>query len=160
MIELLITLGLIGVVLSLAYGLYTLGVTLHSRGIERATVQQEERYLQEYLSRELRFAYGAEIYPVLDEETLVIGEKETILYTSPEGIMQRRGASAARLVVPLNHVHNLTFDAGENPELLLISYEVDRAQGSPPDGVELVIRLFNTDLPAANGTVIKYLPEP
>lgn len=166
-IELLIALALVGLVLALGYSIYRLGVTLYSRGVDQSTLQQEERYLLEFLPREFRFAYDVELFSS-PEEVPMLTENEKILYSDPRGIWQKQGTSDASLFLPVDRVtYDLAFGSQEKSGALLVGYKVSLAKSSPPANYkELSVHLFNAELEDKGeftdtwATVIKYSTEP
>lgn len=62
---------------------------MYSHSADQAMVQQQERYLIEFLPRELRYAYDVELFASL-EEVPVLEDSQTILYSDTRGVWQKR----------------------------------------------------------------------
>lgn len=166
LVELLIVLALVGLVLSLGFSVYALGAKMYSRGSDKATLQQEERYLMEFLPRELRFAYGVELYSSL-EEIPALTEGHTVLYSDSQGIWQRQGLADPRLILPADQVtYDIAFGYEEASGTLVLGYRVGLAKsGLPKDYKEVPVRLLNAQLAEdeyvdAWAKVIMYSREP
>ena len=157
LVELLIALSLIGLVLSLAWGIYPFGVTMYSRGNDQSTLQQEERYLFEFLSRELMYAFGVEILGSLDEVPEPAAG-EALLYSNEQGIW-RKMDDQATLVLPASRASfELAFRGdASSKELLLFDYTVSLVK-NPAITHEVVktLYLFNSKLKGGTGTVLRY----
>jgi prepilin-type N-terminal cleavage/methylation domain-containing protein len=166
LVELLIVLALVGLVLSLGFTVYNLGVRMYSRGTDRATLQQEERYLLEFLPRELRFAYDVELFSSLDED-LILAENQTILYSDAKGVWQKQGTSDKRLILSADQVaYDIAFGHQAESGTLVIRYSVGLVKNNPPpDYKEVFVHLFNAELKDDGSVdewakVIKYSREP
>jgi len=166
LVELLIVVALVGLVLSLGYTVYGLGVRMYSRGTDQATVQQQERYLIEFVPRELRFAYDVKLYASL-EETPETTEGQMLLYGDNQGVWQKHGPSAPVLILPADQVlYDIAFGHKVESGTLVIGYKVGlRKNGLPSDYKEVAVRLFNAQLAEdeyvdAWASVIRYSREP
>jgi prepilin-type N-terminal cleavage/methylation domain-containing protein len=147
LVELLLVLALLGLVLSLGFTAYALGTKMYSRGTDQAAIQQQERYVAEFLPRELRFAYDVKLYASLDDVP-GLAEGQTILYSDPQGIWQRQGESEARLVISAEQVtYDIAFSDKEGTGTLVVGYRVGLNKTSPEDDYkEVSVRLLNAEL--------------
>ena len=159
LVELLVALSLLGLVLSLAWGIYVYGITSYSRGNDRAILQREERFLAEFFSRELMYASEVTIFPSLDEVP-ELGDNQAVLYSNDQGIWKKK-KDGATLVVPSEEVNvRLSFrtDTLDDAILFFVDYTVGLASNpAVADTIAKSIHLFNTVLHEnGTGTVVKY----
>lgn len=147
LVELLLVLALLGLVLSLGFTAYALGTKMYSRSADQAMVQQQERYLIEFLPRELRYAYDVELFASL-EEVPVLEDSQTILYSDTRGVWQKEAGSDARLVLAAEQAAgDIVFRRQEGTGTLVVGYRVALNRRSPAvDYKEVPVRLFNSEL--------------
>lgn len=159
LVELLIALSLIGLILALAYGIYTFGVTVYERGESQSTLQREERLLFEFLSRELMYAFEVEILDSMDG-VAELDSGQAILYSNEQGIWKKQhGQTQAALIFPAERVsYELSFSRDElSDSLLLFDYTVSLVK--KPEVAHDIVKslfLFNSTLENSDGGVLLY----
>ena len=66
LIELIIVLAIMGIVINLAFSMNIFGIRTYAKGSDRYDLNTETNLLSEYITRNIRYAYGVEILTALD----------------------------------------------------------------------------------------------
>lgn len=98
-VELLVALAILSMVISLGYSIFGFGKISFNRGETKANIQQNMRLVSDYITKEVRFAYGAEI---LKESSLVpvsadINPDDKYIFINNDGKLELRSSAGSAI---------------------------------------------------------------